>query len=141
MLLNPAWGQTVVGSDYNDPSAGPPGSYFAAATTMPVAALVSAVAKASKVPQSAAYLINNNGNSPTATIHADFASLSTVCSARSRITLNNRQRIKKKNSQAAAYVFVADMDVDCDGIDYTCKVSDRRSIRHRGILISYQGKW
>ncbi len=81
MLLSPACGQTVVGSDYNDPSAGPPGIYFAAATTIPVAALVSAVAKASKVPQSAAFPINNNKNSPTATIHADFASLSTVCSS------------------------------------------------------------
>jgi hypothetical protein len=25
-------------------------------------------------------------------------------------------------AQGAAYVFVADMDVDCDGIDYKCKV-------------------
>lgn len=84
MLLNPAWGQTVVGSRYDDPTAGPPGSYFAAATTMPVAALVSAVAKASKVPQSAAFPINDSKSPPTATIHADFASLSTVCSAPSK---------------------------------------------------------
>lgn len=99
MLLSPAWGQTVVGSDYNSPSAGPPGSYFAAATTMPVAALVSAVAKASKAPQSAAFPINNSKDSPTATIHADFASLSTVCYSRSRIELNNRQRIKRIHRQ------------------------------------------
>ena len=25
-------------------------------------------------------------------------------------------------SQGAAFVWVADMDVDCDGIDYKCKV-------------------
>jgi chitosanase len=77
-LLNPALGQTVVGSDYNNPSAGPPGSYFAAATTMPVAAVASIVANASVVPQSAKYPIHDSGNSPTATIYADFASLSTV---------------------------------------------------------------
>lgn len=88
-LLNPALGQTVVGSDYNDPSAGPPGSYFAAAITMPVAAVASVVAKASVVPQSATYRIYDDGDSPTATIHADFASLSTVGTSGSRLVLGN----------------------------------------------------
>ena len=27
------------------------------------------------------------------------------------------------NIQGAAFVWIADMDVDCDGIDYKCKVS------------------
>ncbi|RHZ43460.1 glycoside hydrolase family 75 protein [Aspergillus thermomutatus] len=117
LLFTPVLGQTVVGSDYNKPSAGPPASFFAAATTMPVAALQSAAAKASAVPKSAKYPINFDSDSPTATIHADWATLPT----------------------GAAYVWVADMDVDCDGLDYQCKGNgDGQDATNFGALAAYE---
>lgn len=70
--------QSVNGADYDSPSAGPPASYFAAATSLPVAALSSAAAKASKVPSDATYAVNYDSDSPTATIHSDWAAFSSV---------------------------------------------------------------
>jgi hypothetical protein len=78
ILCSVASGQTVDGSQYNKPSAGPPASFFAAATTLPVAAIKSAAAKATKVPKSATYVINNESDSPKATIHSDWANLNKV---------------------------------------------------------------
>ncbi|EAU38426.1 predicted protein [Aspergillus terreus NIH2624] len=94
-----ALGQTVDGSDYDSPNGGPPGSYFAAASTMPVAALQAAAAKATKVPSYATYPVSQDDNAKKSTIHSDWASF----------------------SQGAAISWVADMDVDCDGIDSGCE--------------------
>ncbi|EAW13238.1 glycoside hydrolase family 75 protein [Aspergillus clavatus NRRL 1] len=116
LLLTPALAQKVQGPEYNKPSAGPPASFFAAAPTMPVAALKSAVARASVVPKNAAYPVNQDGG-PTATIHADWASLPT----------------------AAAYVYTADMDVDCDGLDHNCKGNpDGQPDTNFGALAAYE---
>ncbi|KAJ5686358.1 hypothetical protein N7536_008977 [Penicillium majusculum] len=91
--------QTVKGPEFNKPDGGPPGSYFAAGSSIPVAALQSAAAKASTAVPSATYPINGDKGAKKVTIHSDWT----------------------KFSEGAAYVWVADMDVDCDGLDYKCK--------------------
>lgn len=73
-----ALGQTVDGSDYDSPNGGPPASYFAAASTMPVAALQAAAAKATKVPSYATYPVSQDDNAKKSTIHSDWASFSQV---------------------------------------------------------------
>ncbi|KAJ5921001.1 hypothetical protein N7466_009327 [Penicillium verhagenii] len=92
--------QSVDGSKYNNPTAGPPSSYFAAATSIPVASLKSASAKASTAAKDATYPINSNSGAAKVLIHSDWT----------------------KFTEGAAFVWIADMDVDCDGIDYKCKV-------------------
>lgn len=71
--------QSVDGSKYNSPTNGPPASYFAAATTLPVTALQSAAAKASSVPSKATYPVNTDKNSPKSTIHSDWVKFNQVC--------------------------------------------------------------
>ncbi|CAK49178.1 uncharacterized protein An03g05260 [Aspergillus niger] len=112
--------QSVDGSKYNSPSNGPPASYFAAATTLPVAALQSAAAKASSVPSKATYPVNTDDDSPKSTIHSDWV----------------------KFNQGAALSWVADMDVDCDGIDYKCKGNgDGLPETNWGALSAYEVPW
>ncbi|RAH61625.1 extracellular chitosanase CsnC [Aspergillus piperis CBS 112811] len=112
--------QSVDGSKYNSPTNGPPASYFAAATTLPVAALQSAAAKASSVPSKATYPVNTDKNSPKSTIHSDWV----------------------KFNQGAALSWVADMDVDCDGIDYKCKGNgDGLPETNWGALSAYEVPW
>jgi chitosanase len=72
-LLSPTFAQSVDGSKYNNPTAGPPSSYFAAATSIPVAALKSAAAKASTAAKDATYPINNDGSAAKVTIHSDWS--------------------------------------------------------------------
>ncbi|RAL15906.1 glycoside hydrolase family 75 protein [Aspergillus homomorphus CBS 101889] len=109
--------QTVDGSKYNSPTAGPPASYFAAASSIPVAAIQSAAAKASSVPSLATYPVNTDKNSPKSTIHNDWV----------------------KFSDGAALSWVADMDVDCDGIDYKCKGNgDGQPQTNWGALAAYE---
>lgn len=78
VLLGPAVAQTVDGSKYNNPTAGPPSSYFAAASSLPVAALQSAAAKASKAADDATYPINSDSGAAKVTIHEDWSSFSKV---------------------------------------------------------------
>ncbi|KAJ5248759.1 hypothetical protein N7468_000210 [Penicillium chermesinum] len=112
--------QTVVGSKYNNPTAGPPASFFAATSTIPVAALQTAAAKATKAAKSATYAINNDGGAAKVTIHSDWSGF----------------------SSGAAFVFVADMDVDCDGIDYKCQGNqDGQSQTNFGALAAYEVPW
>ncbi|KAJ5305147.1 ribonuclease H-like domain-containing protein [Penicillium atrosanguineum] len=119
-LLNPAFAQSVDGSKYNNPTAGPPSSYFAAATSVPVAALKSAAAKASTAAKDATYPINNDGGAAKVTIHSDWS----------------------KFSEGAAFVWVADMDVDCDGLDYKCKGNpDGLPDTNFGALAAYEVPW
>jgi chitosanase len=81
LLQDLASAQSVNGATYNHPSSGPPPSFFAASRTVNVQALKTAAAHASGVPKSAVYPVNNNGNSPTATIHDDWMNFPTVSSS------------------------------------------------------------
>ncbi|KAJ5666060.1 uncharacterized protein N7477_008508, partial [Penicillium maclennaniae] len=119
-LLSPTFAQSVDGSKYNNPTAGPPASYFAAATSVPVAALKSAAAKASTAAKDATYPVNNDGGAAKVTIHSDWS----------------------KFSEGAAFVWVADMDVDCDGLDYKCKGNqDGLPDTNFGALAAYEVPW
>ncbi|KAJ5776207.1 uncharacterized protein N7511_001218 [Penicillium nucicola] len=116
-MAGTGFAQTVVGSNYNNPTAGPPASYFAAAATVPVAALQTAAAKASTAAQSATYPINGDSGAKKVTIHSDWSNF----------------------SEGAAFVWVADMDVDCDGIDYNCKGNpDGQAETNFGALAAYE---
>ncbi|KAJ5773064.1 hypothetical protein N7457_007960 [Penicillium paradoxum] len=97
--LGTALAQTVDGSDYDSPNGGPPASWFTASSTIPVAALKSAAAKASSAASDATYPINFDKGAAKSTIHKDWSSF----------------------SEGAAFVWIADMDVDCDGLDYECE--------------------
>lgn len=77
-LAGTAIAQQVDGAQFNNPTAGPPASYFAAATTIPVAALQSAAAKASTAASKSTYAINNDGGSQKVTIHSDWSKFSAV---------------------------------------------------------------
>lgn len=78
VLLGSGLAQSVDGSKYNNPTAGPPASYFAAATTIPVAALQSAAAKASTAVSDATYPINGDSGAAKVTIHSDWSKFSEV---------------------------------------------------------------
>lgn len=77
-LAGTAVSQQVDGAQFNNPTAGPPASYFAAASTIPVAALQSAAAKASTAAAKSTYAINNNGGAEKVTIHSDWSKFSEV---------------------------------------------------------------
>ncbi|KAF9884410.1 hypothetical protein FE257_001810 [Aspergillus nanangensis] len=110
-------GQKVDGSEFDSPDGGPPGSYFAAASTMPVAALQAAAAKATEIPDLATYGISLDGGDEKSTIHSDWASF----------------------SEGAAISWVADMDVDCDGIDFECEGNpDGQDETNFGALAAYE---
>lgn len=78
ILLGQTFAQSVDGSKYNNPTAGPPASYFAAASTVPVAALQTAAAKASKPAKDATYPINSDSGAAKVTIHSDWSGFSNV---------------------------------------------------------------
>jgi chitosanase len=67
----------VHGASFNNPTAGPPASLFAAAPTLPVAQIASAAAAATKVPEAATYVLGES-SSEKATIHSDWARFSKV---------------------------------------------------------------
>ncbi|KAJ5899353.1 hypothetical protein N7495_004097 [Penicillium taxi] len=120
ILFGPALCQSVNGEHYNSPSAGPPSSFFTAAATLPIAALQTAASKASKAAKDATYPINNSDGAANVTIHSDWLNY----------------------SQGAAFVWIADMDVDCDGIDYKCKGNeDGQSETNFGALAAYEVPW
>ncbi|KAE8352696.1 fungal chitosanase of glycosyl hydrolase group 75-domain-containing protein [Aspergillus coremiiformis] len=85
-------------SAFNRPDGGPPATYFAAADALPVSVLQAAAASASVVPKDAVYPFSL-GNPETSTIHSDWVS----------------------STQGSALSWVADMDVDCDGVNYKCE--------------------
>ncbi|KAE8394993.1 putative extracellular chitosanase CsnC [Aspergillus alliaceus] len=115
-LFGTAMGQKVEGPEYNKPNGGPPGKFFAASSSLPVAALQAAAAKASVVPSHATYPIGED-SSIKSTIHTDWA----------------------KFSEGAAISWVADMDVDCDGINHGCKGNpDGQEKTNWGALSAYE---
>ncbi|KAF7718269.1 Chitosanase [Penicillium ucsense] len=116
-LVAPALAQSVNGADYNHPTAGPPASFFAASSTVPVAALKSAAAKASVAAKDSTYPVNGDSGAAKSTIHGDWSGF----------------------SEGAAFVWVADMDVDCDGLDYKCKGNpDGQPGTNFGALAAYE---
>ncbi|KAB8228237.1 glycoside hydrolase family 75 protein [Aspergillus alliaceus] len=84
-------------SAFNRPNAGPPATYFAAADSVPASVLQAAAAAASVVPKDAIYLFSLE-NSEKSIIHSDWLSF----------------------KEGAALSWVADMDVDCDGVNHKC---------------------
>ncbi|OGM48814.1 fungal chitosanase [Aspergillus bombycis] len=113
-----AMGQQVNGADYNKPNGGPPAKFFQASSSIPVAAIQAAAAKASKVPSHATYPIGQG--STKSTIHSDWANFAEA-------------------STGAAFSFVADMDVDCDGLNHGCKGNpDGQDATNWGALSAYE---
>ncbi|KAE8154786.1 fungal chitosanase [Aspergillus avenaceus] len=90
-------GAKLEGSQYNHPDRGPPAELFTAAASLPVSAIQAAAATASAVPKDATYRINMY-SSTKSNIHTDWTSF----------------------KEGAALSWVADMDVDCDGINDKC---------------------
>ncbi|KAL3468607.1 fungal chitosanase of glycosyl hydrolase group 75-domain-containing protein [Aspergillus heterothallicus] len=92
-------------------------SSFAASDTIPVAALNKAVDDMTKVPHLATYPVSTKNDSALSTIHSDWASF----------------------KEGAAFVFKADMDVDCDGINYKCDGNlDGQPLTNWGALSAYE---
>ncbi|KAB8070890.1 fungal chitosanase of glycosyl hydrolase group 75-domain-containing protein [Aspergillus leporis] len=85
-------------SAFNRPDWGPPAKWFAAAASQPVSAIQAAAAKASVVPKGATYPFSLESTDKS-TIHSDWASF----------------------KEGAALSWVADMDVDCDGVNEKCE--------------------
>ncbi|KAL4904321.1 fungal chitosanase of glycosyl hydrolase group 75-domain-containing protein [Aspergillus multicolor] len=86
------------GPNSNRPNGDPPASYFRAAPTMPVAALQSAASQLGRTTHGGSFRISSD-SSQRAPIYSDWALF----------------------NDGAAVVWTADMDVDCDGIDYRCR--------------------
>ncbi|KAJ5453105.1 Fungal chitosanase [Penicillium cf. griseofulvum] len=116
-LFGTGLSQVVKGPEFDKPTGGPPGSYFAAGSSIPVAALKSAAAQASTPAKAATYPINGDGGAKKVTIHSDWSNF----------------------SEGAAFVWTADMDVDCDGIDHTCVGNpDGQPQTNFGALAAYE---
>ncbi|KAE8416053.1 fungal chitosanase of glycosyl hydrolase group 75-domain-containing protein [Aspergillus pseudocaelatus] len=91
-------GNTADMSAFNNPDHGPPATDFAAADSLPISVLRAAAAAASVVPKDATYPFSL-GSSEKSTIHSDWLSF----------------------KEGAALSWVADMDVDCDGVNHKCE--------------------
>ncbi|KAE8140365.1 fungal chitosanase of glycosyl hydrolase group 75-domain-containing protein [Aspergillus pseudotamarii] len=91
-------GNTADMSAFNSPGHGPPATDFAAADSLPISVLRAAATAASVVPEDATYPFSL-GSSETSTIHSDWVSF----------------------KEGAALSWVADMDVDCDGVNHKCE--------------------
>ncbi|GAB1197267.1 hypothetical protein APSETT444_006560 [Aspergillus pseudonomiae] len=107
-------GKTADMSAFNNPSHGPPAADFAAADSLPVSVLQAAAAAASIVPKDATYPFSL-GSSEKSTIHSDWVSF----------------------KEGAALSWVADMDVDCDGVNHKCEVIGKPSVTHLHPLICF----
>ncbi|KAL4961825.1 glycoside hydrolase family 75 protein [Aspergillus stella-maris] len=92
-------------------------SAFSASKDIDVQALLSTSEKVKNVPAHATYPLSIKDFKHKSTIHSDWASF--------------------KNG--AAYVFKADMDTDCDGLDYKCKGNaDGQALTNWGALSAYE---
>lgn len=77
--------QSVNGFNFNKPTGGPPGSYFAAGSSIPVTALQSAAATASTAVPDGTYPINRENGAQEVTIHSDWANFNQVDTLTSRL--------------------------------------------------------
>jgi len=101
----------------NNPDSGTPVSDFKASASLPAAKLAAAAKKAKKAGEK--YQISQ-GSKTWSTIYTDWADFKT----------------------GSAYVWTADMDIDCDGIDYKCKGNgDGQAQTDYGALAAYQVPW
>ncbi|KAL4941582.1 fungal chitosanase of glycosyl hydrolase group 75-domain-containing protein [Aspergillus oleicola] len=92
-------------------------SAFSASKDIDVHALLSASEKVKNVPAHATYPLSIKDFNAKSTIHSDWASF----------------------QNGAAYVFKADMDTDCDGLNYKCKGNaDGQALTHWGALSAYE---
>lgn len=92
-------------------------SSFAASKAINVPALLAASEIVKTVPARASYPLSLKGSKDTSTIHSDWASF----------------------QDGAAFVFKADMDVDCDGIDYKCSGNaDGQAVTNWGALSAFE---
>ncbi|OJJ03264.1 hypothetical protein ASPVEDRAFT_63056 [Aspergillus versicolor CBS 583.65] len=92
-------------------------SSFAASKAINVPALLAASDMVKTVPARASYPLSLKGSKDTSTIHSDWASF----------------------QDGAAFVFKADMDVDCDGIDYKCSGNaDGQAVTNWGALSAFE---
>ncbi|CBF73882.1 uncharacterized protein ANIA_11051 [Aspergillus nidulans FGSC A4] len=108
--------QDIDGSDDDFPNGGPPASYFRAAPTMPVAALQSAASRLGRTSHGGSFRVSSDSGERSS-IYSDWALF----------------------NEGAAVVWTADMDVDCDGIDYGCKGNaDGRPETSWGALSAYE---
>ncbi|KAL4773368.1 fungal chitosanase of glycosyl hydrolase group 75-domain-containing protein [Aspergillus nidulans var. acristatus] len=104
------------GSDDDFLNGGPPASYFSAAPTMPVAALQSAASRLGRTSHGGSFRVSSDSGERSS-IYTDWALF----------------------NEGAAVVWTADMDVDCDGIDYGCKGNpDGRPETSWGALSAYE---
>ncbi|KAF7593024.1 hypothetical protein BBP40_012111 [Aspergillus hancockii] len=115
LLCGVGLGETADMSTFNRPDGGPPAKWFAAAASHPVSAIQAAAAKASVVPKDATYPFSLESPDKS-TIHSDWAFF----------------------KEGAALSWVADMDVDCDGINEKCEGNgDGQPQTNWGYLAAY----
>jgi len=101
----------------NNPNSGTPASDFQASASLPAAKLAAAAKNAKQAGEK--YQITQ-GSKTWSTIYTDWADF--------------------KNG--SAYVWTADMDIDCDGIDYKCKGNgDGQAQTDYGALAAYEVPW
>ncbi|KAJ5720446.1 uncharacterized protein N7483_008380 [Penicillium malachiteum] len=80
----------------------------------------SAAAKASQTAKYATHPVSRSSGATKVTIHSDWSNF----------------------TEGTAFVLVADMDVDCDGIDYRCKKNqDGQPQTNFGALAAYEVPW
>ncbi|KAL4736345.1 fungal chitosanase of glycosyl hydrolase group 75-domain-containing protein [Aspergillus similis] len=92
-------------------------SAFAASKAIDVAAISSASERVKRVPAHATYPISTKDLKDKSTIHSDWASF----------------------AEGAAFVFKADMDTDCDGLDYRCDGNaDGKPLTNWGALSAFE---
>jgi chitosanase len=102
---------------WNNANSGTPVTEFTAKAELPVAKLAAAALKAKKADQK--YPVSD-GSKTLSTIYTDWANF--------------------KN--ASAYVWTADMDVDCDGIDFKCSGNtDGQKETDFGALAAFEVPW
>ncbi|KAL2822208.1 fungal chitosanase of glycosyl hydrolase group 75-domain-containing protein [Aspergillus cavernicola] len=90
---------------------------FAAANTIDVTALLSASERVKSIPDLATYPVNIKEKAPLSTIYNDWASF----------------------QDGAALVWKADMDTDCDGINYKCEGNlDGQPLTNWGALSAFE---
>ncbi|KAL4988443.1 fungal chitosanase of glycosyl hydrolase group 75-domain-containing protein [Aspergillus falconensis] len=92
-------------------------SAFTASKAVDVAAISSASEKVKQVPAHATYPISVEGHKDKSTIHSDWASF----------------------AEGAAFVFKADMDTDCDGVNFKCDGNaDGQPLTNWGALSAFE---